>query len=144
MRRRGESPTLAILFSFSGYAHQAVHSPLPRERIKVRAHFVSSRGLGQLSGGIFLRTLLDRTDIGDGPDLDHGAIFKARTLFGDVDRLVLIRDLKIAVTADCFFRFREGTVGNSAPLFARTDFPFLFQRVAAATPSLFLPSFEPG
>src|SRR5437773_4538154 len=68
----GESPTLAILFSFSGYAHQAVHSPLPRERIKVRAQFVSSRGLGQLSGGIFLRTLLDRTDIGDGPDLDHG------------------------------------------------------------------------
>src|SRR5947208_13776694 len=140
MRRRGESPTLAIPLSCSGNAHHAVNSPLPRERIKVRAQFVSSRGLGQLSGGIFLRTLLDRTDIGDGPDLDHGAIFKTRTLFGDFDRLVLIRDLEIEVPADCFLRLREWTVGNRAPLFDRTDFAFFLQRLAHGRDSLFLMS----
>ena len=68
---------------------------------------LSSRGLGQLSGGIFLGTLLDRADIGDQSDLHDGAIFKTGTLFRDFDRLVLIRDLKIEVTADCLLRFRE-------------------------------------
>src|SRR5216110_1513748 len=67
------------------------------------------------------------------PGLEYGAVVKTRTLFGDFDRLVLIRDLEIEVPADCFLRFREWTVGNRAPLFARNDFAFFFQRVGAET-----------
>ena len=64
-------------------------------------------GAGKLPEGIFLRALPDRTFLGDRADLDDRAVLKTRTLFGDLDRFVFVRDRKIKIAANRFLRFRE-------------------------------------
>src|SRR5438552_12241032 len=86
------------------------------------------RRASKLVSGIFLRALLDRTFVGDRTDFDDRAVFKTGALLGDLNRLILVRDRKIELTANRFLRFRKWTVGDCA-LSSRYDFPFVFQRM---------------
>ena len=68
---------------------------------------------------------------------------QTRTLFGDLDRFVFIRDRKIEITANRFLRFGKRAVGDGA-LFAGNNFAFHFQWITTDAFSLCLQLVEPG
>ena len=105
---------------------------------------LSERGRELLCNGVcFDRPLLHRAEVRDRSHFDHGTIFQAGTFLRDPDRFIHIVDLQIKVAADRFLRFREGAIGNGAPLFSGNDFPFVLQRMAGFHFALLSEAFKP-